>query len=206
MGPEHTISAPDPLLRRETLMYRSLAVALALAASSTVATAQPTASLPLGFTFVDWLTVNNATVGIGAVDDDNTIYYLKEKQIGNLQSWLIFLDPEQSQMAAGTIVFSSPIVSLFTTTTQIVSQTRQYQLTPTVTYGADPRTGLENEDTASFLGNELTFFFGAIDPGDHVRVLTSVSVVPEPSTYALLATGLAALTAIARRRQQRTTR
>jgi hypothetical protein len=59
-------------------------------------------------------------------------------------------------------------------------------------------TGLESNDAATFVGNVVTFNFTANDPGDHIRVLT---VVPEPSTYALLATGLAGL-ALARRRRR----
>ena len=71
-------------------MFRRVCVAALLLTSATVASAQPVASLSGSYTFVDWLTVNNATVGIGAVDDNARVYFLKEKQIGDFQSWLIF--------------------------------------------------------------------------------------------------------------------
>jgi hypothetical protein len=45
----------------------------------------------------------------------------------------------------------------------------------------------------------LTFSFTANDPGDHIRVLT---VVPEPATYALLATGLVAMAGLVRVRRR----
>jgi hypothetical protein len=181
-------------------MYRSLAFALALAVSATAASAQPTASLSGGIAFTDWLTVNDAAVGGGAVDDRDVLYFLKEKEIGGLQSWLIFFDPSGSQTVSGTITFGSSIVSLFTSTTDVTVTSAAYQLTPTVSYAIDAATGLEPGDAASFAGNTLTFGWTASDPGDHVRVLTTV--VPEPSTYALLATGLAVIVAMSRRRRQ----
>jgi hypothetical protein len=180
-------------------MHRSLAFALALAVSATAASAQPTASLPGGFAFTDWLTVNNAPVGGGAVDDRDVVYFLKEKEIGGLQSWLIFFDPNGSQSVSGTVTFASSIVSLFTSTTDVTVTSAAYQLTPTVTYATDAATGLEAADAASFARNTLSFDWTASDPGDHVRVLTTV--VPEPSTYALLATGLAVVVAMSRRRR-----
>lgn len=179
-------------------MSRTARSLLLLAVLSAPALAQPTASLPAGFTFVDWLTVNNAAVGAGDVDDSNVVYFLRERQIGDLQSWLIFFDPNGAQSVEGTVTFASPITDIFTSTADVTVNSAAYQLTPTVTYATHPNTGLESVDAASFTGNVVTFTFTANDPGDHIRVLT---VVPEPSTYALLATGLAALTLALRRRR-----
>jgi hypothetical protein len=172
-------------------------VLLSLFAASAVA--QPTASLPAGFTFVDWLSVNNAPVGDGSIDDSNVVYFLREREIGGLQSWLIFFDPNGAQSVAGTVTFSAPISALFTTTAAVTITSAAYQLTPTVSYASDVNTGLETADDATFVGNTLAFSFSANDPGDHIRVLT---VVPEPSTAALLATGLSGVAAFVRRRRR----
>jgi hypothetical protein len=170
---------------------------LLLAGLSAPAVAQPTASLPAGFTFVDWLTVNDAAVGAGDVDDSNVLYYLREREIGGLQSWLIFFDPNGAQSVEGTVTFASPISALYTSTADVSVNSAAFRLTPTVSYANDMNTGLESNDAATFVGNVVTFNFTANDPGDHIRVLT---VVPEPGSYALLATGLAALALLQRRR------
>jgi hypothetical protein len=61
-------------------MYRSLALAALLAVSASPVLAQPTASLPSGFTFVDWLSTGRTeTVGVGAVNTSSTVFYVKEK-------------------------------------------------------------------------------------------------------------------------------
>ena len=68
-----------------------------------------------------------------------------------------------------------------------------------INYGGVPRTGLEaSRDFYAVSGNTLTIDWKASDPGDHIRVLTSI---PEPQTYAMLIMGLGALTFVARRRK-----
>lgn len=182
-------------------MKRSIAVAALLWASAGTAVAQPTATfITPGFTFVDWLTVNNQTVGVGDIDVSNVVYYLKEKQLGNLQSWLIFFDPLGNQSVRGSVTFGGPIAALFTSSADVTVTSAAYQLTPTVSYGVHANTGLESGDNATFAGNVMMFDWTAADPGDHVRVLTTV---PEPSSYALLAGGLGALALISRRRRIR---
>ncbi len=180
-------------------MFRRLALAVLLLSTATVASAQPTASLSTGYTFRDWLTVNDAAIGNGAVDDNFVVYYLKEKQIGNLQSWLIFFDPNTAQSVTGTITFGESINTLYTSTNDVNVTSVAYRLGAPVTYANNALTGLEAGDAASFAANVLTIDWNASDPGDHVRVLTNV--VPEPSTYALMAIGLAAMGIASRRRR-----
>lgn len=181
-------------------MIRTLAVAAMLTMSVGLLEAQPTASLPIGFTFVDWTTVNDATVGGGAVDDRDVLYYLKEEQVGDFQSWLIFFDPSGSQSISGTVTFDNPIAFLYTSSADVNVATAAYRLTSGVTYAGNSLTGLESADDASFTGNTLSIDWTASDPGDHVRVLTST--VPEPSTYALMVAGLCGLFGFSRRRRK----
>lgn len=181
-------------------MIRRFVAAAAIALSASIASAQPTASLTPGFTFVDWLTINNATIGGGAVDDLSVVYFLKEKQIGNFQSWLIFFDPSTAQSVSGTVTFQQSIAQIFTSSADVNVTSAAFRLTPTVTYDAVALTGLEDGDAAAFAGNQLNFNWTASDPGDHVRVLTNV--VPEPSTYAMMIVGLGVITIAARRRRR----
>ncbi len=144
--------------------------------------------------------MNDAAVGNGAVDDDFVVYYLKEKQIGTLQSWLIFFDPSTPQGVMGTITFGESINTVFTSTADVNNTSVAYRL-GSVTYANNALTGLESGDAATFASNVLTIDWNASDPGDHVRVLTNV--VPEPSTYALMALGLAAMGVASRKRRNR---
>jgi hypothetical protein len=198
-------------------MRRLVAAAAIMVAVSTPVQAQPTASLNPGYSFVNWFSVNNSILGLGDIEDNFVLYYLKEKQIGDLQSWLIFFDPNNSGFdpnnpgrngdifnVFGTVTFGAPIASLFTTSEDINITSAAYRLSSGVSYGGDELTGLESPtqqsevDAASFSGNVLTFNFYAYK-ADYVRVLTTV---PEPSTYALLTVGLSALALATRRRKR----
>lgn len=186
-------------------MLRRLVVSSAflLAATLPGAASAQSASLPVGFSFTDWLTVNNAAVGNGQVDDRDVVYYLKEKSVGGFQSWLIFFDPSGTQSVSGSVTFANPISFLYTSKAAVDASTAIYGL-GSVTYQTSNDIGLEGNDAAAFAGSTLSFNWTASDPGDHVRVLTRDAdpniVVPEPTTYAMLGLGLLALAGVARRR------
>jgi hypothetical protein len=186
-----------------------LSAALAVTALSLPAhAADPVASIVQGWSFSDYLTTTDFANGVGVGDgkvDNDAMYFIKEKQIGNVQSWLIFFDPKGGDPTTGTITFDLPIVGLDKATADVLAGNATWG-NPLVTYLSDNLTGLEmgtprrpGPDSASFSGNVLTFKWVASDPGDHVRVFTQA--VPEPSTYALMALGLVGVGAIVRRRK-----
>ena len=100
----------------------------------------------------------------------------------------------------GTITFESSIEQLITTSAGLQSSEAMYGLTDQIDYGYRRFTGLEWPDAVTYSGNELDFRLTAIDPGDHMRVLTQA--VPEPSSLAMLAFGLSAMGVAARRRRR----
>ncbi len=185
-------------------MYSRLTAALgaALIAAAPLA-AQPTAALPAGFTFVDWMTTGRTeTVGTGLIDTRNVVYFVKEQQVGSLQSWYLFFDPSGTQAVSGTVTFANAIDQIIAGTSALQTSQATYGLTSGITYGYVAATGLEaSQDDASFAGNVLSIDWTASDPGDHIRILTQVAdpaQVPEPSALALLALG--AVMVSARRR------
>ena len=163
--------------------------------------ADPTAVIATpGVSFAEY---SSATpVGQGQVDS-STLYFIDEL-VGPLgKAWYIFFDPQGPGDITATITFDSAITGVFTTKASLDGSNATYGA-PAINYGTSNLIGLEaRTDTFSFVGNVLTIDWRAIDPGDHIRVFTQVTAVPEPETYALLMAGLLAVGFITRRRRPR---
>ena len=173
-----------------------VAAAALFAAPMAQAAAPVAVVLTPGYTFEEYS--GTATVGVGAVDTDNALFYIDEQAALGAKSWLIFADPEGRARVTATLQFDQPILAVYTTRDGIESTTPIYG-SPSVTYGSRLLTGLEGGDQVAWTagGTLLTISWFSADPGDHIRVLTAV---PEPAPFMLLAGGLVALGWLKRRR------
>jgi len=193
------------------LKFKLASIACLVAAGAAHA-ADPVASgLPPGYSFAEYS--GAAAVGAGLVDTSNQAFFIDEKTVGGVKSWYIFFDPEHAQPLTATFTFDAPIVSVLDTKAALDGSN--------ATYGIDVdgdavfddyQTSLliapEAGDVTAWLvgGNTVTVVWLTADPGDHIRVLTQTTPVPEPETWALLAAGLMVLGWRGRRRGGRPAR
>ena len=170
-------------------------VAFCLAMSAQAA--DPTVdSLTAGLSFAEYS--SPTPVGQGQVDSD-TLYFIDELTGALGKAWYIFFDPADGRDVFANITFDAPIIGVFTTKADLDGSNVTYGA-PGINYGTSFFIGLEPRDEFTVAGNVLTIDWRAIDPGDHIRVFTQTSAVPEPETYALFMAGLLAVGFIARRR------
>jgi hypothetical protein len=170
----------------------------ALCLAATAQAADPTVdSLTPGLSFAEYS--NPTPVGQGQVDSD-TLYFIDELSGALGKAWYIFFDPADGRDVFANITFDAPITGVFSTRPDLDGSNATYGA-PGINYGTSFFIGLEDRtDGFTVVGNVLTIDWRAVDPGDHVRVFTQVTVVPEPETYALFMAGLLAVRFVARRR------
>jgi hypothetical protein len=187
----HARRCPASALRPAVLALAALVAAPAALAAAPVATA-----LTPGFSFAEY--TGAASVGAGDVDITGTLFYVDEQLIDGLKSWFIFYDPRGPSELTATLTFDAPIVDVITSFAGLAGSS-QFE-SDAVGYRYARFTGLEGRDSIGFSqgGTSLRLSFHAVEPGDHIRVLTAI---PEPGTYALMAGGLAMLLWLARRRR-----
>jgi len=151
-----------------------------------------------GFSFQQY--TGSATVGIGEVNVDNTLFFIDEGVTGGMHSWYIFFDAATPSRLEAMLQFEQPVLAVYDTRASIDATTPVYGLS-TVRYGSRSFTGLEGSDSLTWADNILLLDWHVASPGDHVRVLTAVApAVPEPASLPLLAGGLVLVVYLARRR------
>ena len=160
--------------------------------------ADPTAIIATpGVSFAEYS--SPTPVGQGQVDT-NTLFFIDEKIDALGKAWYIFFDPPGPGDISATVTFDANITGVFSTKADLDGSNATYGAAG-INYGTSVFIGLEAiSDAFTVVGNVLTIDWHAVDPGDHIRVFTQVTIVPEPETYALFMAGLLAVGFIARRR------
>lgn len=88
-------------------------------------------------------------VGSGAVDS-TALYWIEEKRVGSLQSWLVFFDPPTRGLVGALIDFGRPIVAVLDTKPGL--EGTSFFEKPGTTYSYAARAGLENLDQLGYSG------------------------------------------------------
>lgn len=182
-------------------MFQLAKLALALTMAGAVCGAQASvpvvSSLTSGYSFQEY--AGRAPVGAGRVGVDSTLFYIDEKTVNGLKSWLIFFDPAGRQDLNATLTFSHPVTAVFTSRGEL--QASAVYTADSVNYLYRPLTGLEREDNISWQvgSTSVNLAWIASNPGDHIRVVTAV---PEPGTYAMFVAGLGVIVWLMRRQRR----
>lgn len=146
-----------------------------------------------------------AAVGNGQVNTPNVLWYVDEGQVGNTKSWLIFFDPRASSTIAATLTFDGAITQVLDTRLGLIASHALYSVDidgdgTLDDYQYPAATGLDDGQDAitwSVGGKTLQLSWTGSNPGDHIRVLTTV---PEPASLALAGLALGAAAWVRRRK------
>jgi len=165
----------------------------------------PVASdLPAGYAFGKYS--GAAAVGEGLVDTSSVAFFIDERAVAGIKSWYLFFDPAGVQPLSATFTFDTAIVDVLDTRPALDASNATYGIDVDGDgvfddYGTSLLIAPERGDTTTWSvgGSTVTVDWLTADPGDHIRVLTLASAVPEPETWALLVAGVAALAWRARR-------
>lgn len=164
---------------------RLLTLAIGLVAG--LAHAQPQAVVDTGFT--PW--TDAGPIGAAAYADGD-LHWLQEStgtwgdQV--VQSWLLVWAPVSAASVAGQVDFGHNIVAVLDSRAELQASSALGR--PDLVYDfSHPAVGLEARDLrhTTFADSVLSLDWVAVNPGDHVRVLTAV---PEPATWLMFAAGL----------------
>lgn len=185
---------------------KKVLIAALLTASAAAQAADPVATgLTPGLSFEAYSGAQR--IGSGNIDDNDSLYWVKEAVVDGLQAWSLFFDPTRAVNLSGTITFDHAIAQVITTRAGLRSSNATYG----IDVDGDARLndyanlagmGLERTDSLSWISGAqtLSLQWRSNDGGDQIRVLTAV---PEPATYALLALGLGAMGLLLRSRRPR---
>jgi opacity protein-like surface antigen len=187
--------------------------ALALAAAAQAAPVVSSTSAVHSFSFSEY--AGAGPLGFGQLGDNDAVYWVHEGtgtyKGKTVDSWFLVFEPNGADRVKGSLRFDGRIEAVFDSKSELLDSRR---------FASDEHSydirrlsvGLEGYDTWTASGSALKFDWRGGFGGDHVRVLTRstsqvaidapIAPIPEPSTYALMASGLLAVMFMARRRRQ----